>query len=219
MRNKLLTLLLPIIGVIGLLVYWWKKNKQVVTSDLSFDNTPENNPLNTSVVKIGTAGLNLIKHWEGIHDGDLSKIGLQPKRCPAGIWTVGYGHALFNKNTGKPLKTDADLKLIAVQYPEFVNMTEAQAVDLLDKDLDGFEKQVLSLNLPFSQNQFDAVVSFVFNLGFGAFLGSTLYKVLKTNLNDKTLVSTEFKKWIYTGGKILPGLVNRRNDEIELYFS
>ena len=59
-------------------------------------------------MKTSSSGIALIAYFEQYHDGDLTKIGLQPKMCPAGIWTVGLGHALINKNTGKWLKGQQD---------------------------------------------------------------------------------------------------------------
>ena len=82
-----------------------------------------------------------------------------------------------------------------------------------------FEKNVSALfyNVILKQNQFDALVSFAFNLGTGALAGSTLFRKVKINPNDQT-ISLEFAKWVNAGGKKLPGLVRRRKAESDLYF-
>ena len=74
-------------------------------------------------LKTSKSGKDIIKYYEGLHDGNLKKIGLQPKMCPAGIWTVGWGYALVNKSTGKWLRGREDYNLIEKQYPEYSNMT------------------------------------------------------------------------------------------------
>jgi GH24 family phage-related lysozyme (muramidase) len=66
-------------------------------------------------LKISKKGLELIKFFEGLHDGDLNTIGLQSKACPSGIYTVGYGHALVNPKTGKFIKSKEELKLIPAE--------------------------------------------------------------------------------------------------------
>lgn len=119
-------------------------------------------------------------------------------RCPAGVWTIGYGHT-----TGvKP----GDV------------VTDVQAEAWLRQDIETAERAVNAQRLPFSQNQFDALVSFAFNVGAGNFQRSTLLKLARENVNDPR-VRGEFSRWIYGGGKILPGLVKRRKEEADLYFS
>ena len=166
-------------------------------------------------MKTSQTGINLIKHYEGLHDGNLKKIGLQPKMCPAGIWTVGYGYALVNKNTGKWLKGNADYPLIEVQYPDYVNMTEVQAEKLLEYSLLKYENKVnKKLTVSVSQNMYDALVSHTYNTG-----GSdTLFRLVNA---EKTL---EAAKWIETRyttaeGEVLPGLVKRRKSESKLFLS
>jgi lysozyme len=164
-------------------------------------------------MKTSEAGIDLIKHFEGLHDGDLKKIGLQPKMCPAGIWTVGYGYALVNKNTGQWLKGEKDFHLIAKQYPDYVNMTEIQAEKLLAWCLTKYEGIVLKkVKATITQNQFDALVSHTFNTG-----GSdTLFKLVN---QGKIKEATEWIRTKYTtgGGKVLPGLVRRRAAEAVLF--
>lgn len=155
--------------------------------------------------------------YEGLHDGDLTKIGLQPKMCPAGIWTVGYGYALVNKKTGKWLKGQSDYKYIAEQYPEYMNMTEESAKKNLIEFLIKYEKKVsLSVKVPLNQNQFDALVSHTMNTG-----GSTTLFALINQKNDISLIEDWWKTRYITidGKKKLKGLILRRAEEFELFTS
>lgn len=167
-------------------------------------------------MKISNKGIALIKQFEGLHDGDLKAIGLQPKMCPAQIWTIGWGHALLNKKTGKWLRGDADFPLIKKQYPQYENMTLTQADELLEEDLQEFETRVnrkLKLNL--NQNQFDALVSHTFNTG-----GSDgLFNLINRQARKDEIFEWWTTKYIRGNGKILPGLIKRRRKEADLYFS
>jgi lysozyme len=169
--------------------------------------------------KISTQGLDLIKHYEGLHDGDLHMIGLQPKTCPKGIWTGGYGRALRNPETGSFLKGEKDKKLA---YKLCEGLTESKAVDWLDEDCDKREIMVNSLNLPINQNQFDALVSIVYNIGIGNFGSSSLLKRVKLK-DSPGRIYEAFLMWnkIRTNGvlKVLPGLTYRRQSEAELFIS
>jgi len=156
-------------------------------------------------MKTTQIGIDLIKHFEGLHDGDLKTIGLQPKKCPAGIWTQGYGSAMRDSK-GNFLKGNVAPK---------VNITEKEAQQLLEKDLQVFENIVMrKIKISILQNQFDALVSHAYNTG-----GSdTLFKLI----NQKA-PSEQIKKWFETkyitgGGKQLAGLVARRKAESKLYF-
>lgn len=156
-------------------------------------------------MKISKIGIDLIKHFEGLHDGDLKQIGLQPKKCPAGIWTMGYGTVMRDKN-GNFLKGNVMPK---------VTITEKEAEVLLDQTLDVFENIVMrKIKILLKQNQFDALVSHTYNTG-----GSdTLFKLI----NQKA-PAEQIKKWFETkyitgGGKKLDGLVRRRKAESKLFF-
>ena len=97
-----------------------------------------------------------------------------------------------------------------------MRITPEQAEKFLKEDLKTFEKIVKdNVKVPLNQNQFDALVSFVFNVGGGNFKNSTLLKVL--NKGDYSAAAGEFSKWVYCGGKKLPGLVRRRQAEAELF--
>lgn len=160
-------------------------------------------------------GVEIIKFSESLHDGDLTYIGLQPKMCPRGIWTVGWGHALIDPVTKKFLKGDADKEKAYSMYP---CMTEEEANELLKTDLISREKDVIDLKLNLNNNQFSAIVSFVFNLGIGNLKKSTLIKLIKVNSFDER-IKNEFPKWNKSAGVIQPGLIKRRKSECDLYFS
>ena len=116
----------------------------------------------------------------------------------AGVWTIGYG------STG------------GVREGDTIN--EVQAETLLSEDLRTAEREVNRHKLNINQNQFDALVSFAFNIGTGAFRNSTLLKRIKIDVNHPD-IPNQFNRWIYGGGKVLPGLVRRRNEEAKLYFT
>jgi len=138
--------------------------------------------------KIGAAGLAIIRKYEGLR--------LTAYLCPANVWTIGYG------STGPHVKPG-------------LTITATQADALLQTDLDRFEAAV-SLGAPkSSQAQFDAMVSLAFNIGTGAFLGSTLLR--KHNAGDHAGARAEFARWNKAGGKVLAGLSNRRAAEAALY--
>ncbi|BEO35863.1 hypothetical protein SMQE32_48000 (plasmid) [Serratia marcescens] len=139
-------------------------------------------------MKTGINGFNLIKEFEGLR--------LHTYKCPADRWTIGYGHT-------------ADVSANDV-------ITEAQAISLLYQDVAESERAVNKyVHVPLTQNQFDALVSFVFNLGVGSFRTSTLLK--KLNTGDYDDAAQEFGRWIHAGGKALPGLVRRREAERALF--
>lgn len=141
-------------------------------------------------MKTSNKGIDLIKKYEGFR--------AKAYKCPAGKWTIGYGHTLNVKST------------------DVISLDEAEY--FLKKDVEFAENEVNRHNLNINQNQFDALVSFVFNLGVGNFTRSTLLRKIKSNPNDPT-IREEFEKWIYADGKVLNGLVRRRKDEADLYFT
>lgn len=166
-------------------------------------------------MKTGNGGIDLIKKWEGLHDGDLSMIGLQPKMCPAAIWTEGYGRAMLDPDTGDFLRGSVNrrkaFRLATIK-------TEEEAEAALAEDLQPRERSVLSLvRVPLTQGQFDAIVSFVYNLGHGALQRSTLLR--KLNSGDYDGASREFIKWNKSQGRVLRGLTLRREDETRLFNS
>lgn len=140
-------------------------------------------------MKTSDNGIEFIKKHEGLR--------LKAYLCPAGKPTIGYGHT----EGVKPGQT----------------ITEEEAEQLLREDLIVVENEINKHNLDINQNQFDALVSFVYNVGVGNFRTSTLLKKIKTDPNDKT-IANEFKRWVYSNGKKLPGLAKRREEEAKLYF-
>lgn len=143
-------------------------------------------------MNISEKGLNAIKKFEGCR--------LTAYQDVKGVWTIGYGH------TGD------------VYYGETI--TQAEADSLFRQDIQKFVNGVNSLlgSTKVNQNQFDALVSFAYNCGLSALKNSTLLKKVKANPNDETIFK-EFNKWVYSGGKFVQGLANRRLAESELYFS
>jgi len=149
--------------------------------------------------------LKMIRHHEGIR--------LRPYRCPALLWTCLVGHVCDQSHTRIPLEQRKSLPIPEGWNRQFT-IEEADAV--LAKDLERFIRGV-SKYCPVitSQGQLDALVSFSFNLGLGTLQRSTLRQ--KHNRGDYTGAAEEFLKYTKAGGKVLKGLVTRRNDERGLY--
>ena len=163
-------------------------------------------------MKTGRDGVNIIKRFESLHDGDLTLVGLQPKMCPRGIWTAGYGRALRGKDgrflVGKKDKEEA--------YKVNTIDNEAEANAALMEDLMVFERIVTSkVKVPITQKQFDALVSHTYNTG-----GSdTLFKLINKKAPEAQIRRWFETKYITSGGVRLRGLVNRRKAESDLFFS
>jgi len=159
----------------------------------------------------GKKGLDLIKEFESLHDGDLKKIGLQPKMCPAQIWTEGYGRAM--RHNGKFLK-GLHNKYLAESLATIKTKEEAEKA--LAEDLNIYERIVLSkVKVFLLQNQFDALVSHTYNTG-----GSqTLFNFVNQKQPDTVIRKWFETKYVTAGGVKLKGLVRRRKAEAELYFS
>jgi len=148
------------------------------------------------ITKTGTAGIEMIKFFEGFRSA--------PYKCPAGIPTIGYG-ATFYPDGKKVTMSDKSI-------------TEQEGTVLLQSMLVSFEKYVDSYcRDDINQNQFDALVSFAYNLGPANLKSSTLLKKVNANPEDET-IHLEFMKWVKAGGKTLKGLVRRREAESQLYF-
>ena len=149
------------------------------------------------ITKTSNKGIDLIKQFEGFSS--------KPYLCPAKICTIGYG-ATFYPNGKKVTMTDKA-------------MTEAEGVELLKDMLKRFEQYVDSYCVDsVNQNQFDALVSFCYNLGPSNLKSSTLLKKVNANPNDPT-IEAEFMKWTKANGETLKGLVRRREAESKLYFN
>ncbi len=140
--------------------------------------------------KIKVTGLDIVKLYEGLR--------LDAYLCPAGVPTIGYGHT-------------KDVKLGD-------RCTQQQAEEWLEDDFFMAKTDVRAVvKVPITQNQLDALGSFVFNLGVRRLIQSTLLK--KLNARDYSGAAAEFDKWVFAGGKKLNGLVKRRAAEKQLFLS
>jgi len=165
-------------------------------------------------MKTSRIGIELIKEFESLHDGDLKLPGLQPKMDPVGIWTEGYGHAIRDSK-GNFVK-GAENKALAYKLSKI--KTPEQAIIQLIADLEIREYIIMQkVKVPLNQNQFDALISYVYNTGGS----STLY-----NLINKKASKSDIQNWIenhYITGqgskKPLAGLVRRRKAESRLFFT
>ena len=145
-------------------------------------------------MKTSDKGLDLIKSAEGFMP--------RPYLCPAGKWTLGYGSTFYADGT--PVR-DGD-------HP----VTEAQALELLRNTLGQYEDAVArAVTVALTQDQFDALVSFAYNVGCANLRTSTLLR--KLNEGNYTAAASQFERWNQGGGKVLPGLVKRRAAERDLF--
>lgn len=159
-------------------------------------------------MKTSAAAIKMIKHHEGVRT--------KPYRCPALLWTVGVGHVIDPAHAKVPFEERRNLP-IPDGWNRVLTMDEVDA--LLAQDLRRFELGVVRYCPVALTNQgiFDALVSFAFNVGLGNLQRSGLR--MKTNRGEYEAAADEFLKWTKAGGKVLPGLVKRRNDERALYLS
>ena len=141
-------------------------------------------------MKASEKAYSLIRQFEGLR--------LTAYRCPAGAWTIGYGHT-----SG----VVPGMAITKEQTEEFLRLDIATAGNIVRSECPNLR-----------QCQFDALVSFVFNIGGGNFRKSTLLKKVKANPDDNSIMD-EFLRWVYANGVVLPGLQKRRLAEMRLYFS
>lgn len=135
--------------------------------------------------------LDFVKQFEGL--------SLRPYYCPAGLPTIGYGHVMSESEN-------------------YQKITIEDAENLLMQDLEIAKASVLrNIDRELTENQFTSILSFTYNLGGGALQRSSLRR--KINAKEDDLVPYELNRWIFSRGKILPGLVRRRKIEGELYIS
>jgi len=148
-------------------------------------------------MKLNDEGYNLITKHEGLV--------LKPYLCPAKVPTIGYGNTYYED--GK--------RVTLLDKP----ITKQRAFEMFKEIADRFAKAVSqSLTLDVNQRQFNSLVSFAYNVGVANFKKSTLLKLVNANPNDKQ-IENEFRKWTKANGKVLSGLVKRRQDESNYYFS
>ena len=141
-------------------------------------------------MQISQEGLSLIKKFEGCE--------LESYKCAAGVWTIGYGSTH--------------------DITEGMSISQERADMLLLEDVEKFEQAVNDLvKVNLQQNQFDALVSWTFNLGPTNLKNSTLLKVLNSSHIDWNDVPEQIKRWNKAGGKVLEGLIRRREAEALLF--
>lgn len=128
---------------------------------------------------------------------ELEGLRLDAYRDAAGVWTIGYGHTAGVREGDR--------------------ITKWYAEDLLRQDVAEVEQQVKALHVARTKGQLDALVSFAFNLGIGALRRSTLLQVIRRGGTVRE-VKREFRRWVYADGRVLKGLVKRREWECERFF-
>jgi lysozyme len=149
------------------------------------------------VIEVPTTAIELAKRFEGFHRVPKNDLGrAYPYVCPAGYWTIGYGHLCD---------------------PKHPPITETEAEGYLARDL----QSALACTLRYCpalasepEGRLAAIVDFTFNLGAGRLQASTLRR--RINQRDWVAAAIELRRWIYGGGKVLPGLVTRRAAEARL---
>jgi len=158
-------------------------------------------------MNVSAKAVEMIQHHEGIR--------YRPYRCPARLWTVGVGHVLYPEQGKLPIDQRDGFALRPEDDRQF---TKDEVDGILRRDLQRFERgveQLISTNL--TQGQFDACVSFAFNVGLGTLQRSTFrQKVIR---GEKDAAVASLLQYCKAGGKVLKGLENRRKDEAALFVS
>ncbi len=168
-------------------------------------------------MKLSKAGEDLMHKYEGFRS--------RPYLCPAHIWTIGYGHVLYQEQIRLPVvrvegKTIPMIRKEMPLKPEDNRVwTKAEIDQLFREDVATFERGVLRLvpGCVGRQGSFDALVSISFNFGLGNLQRSTIR--MRANRGDWEGAAEAFRVWNKGGGKVLPGLVKRREAEIALFLS
>ena len=158
-------------------------------------------------MKVSQKCIEQIKKDEGVRN--------KPYQCPALLWTVGVGHVIDPNHAKVPF---AERKALPIPAGWDRVLSADEIDEILRKDLNRFEAGVLRLiKVPLTQGQFDALVSFSFNVGLGNLQNSTLR--MKVNRSEFEAAAEQFLVWTKAGGKVLPGLVKRRTHEKEMFES
>lgn len=166
-------------------------------------------------MKLSQAGADLMHRFEGCKN--------RPYLCPAQIWTVGYGHVLYQDQIRLPVVTDKPNVVIRKKYSLKTEDNRVWSKEEIEKlfanDVASFERGVLRLvpGCVGRQGSFDALVSFAFNAGLGNLQRSTIR--MKANRGDWEGAADAFMMWTKGGGRVLPGLVKRRQAEIALFLA
>lgn len=158
-------------------------------------------------MKVSDKCIKMIMHHEGVRN--------KPYQCPALLWTVGVGHVIDPSHAKLTLD---GRKQVGIPAGWNRVLSNEEIMDILKKDLTRFEQGVSRLiTVPLTQGQFDALVSFSFNVGLGNLQKSTIR--MKVNRGDYEGGAEGLLDWTKAGGKVLKGLLNRRNDERALFLS
>jgi lysozyme len=167
-------------------------------------------------VKLSKAGTDLMHRYEGFRS--------RPYLCPARIWTIGYGHVLYQSQIRLPVaRTENYVGFIRKEYPlrpeDNRVWTKNEIEELFAADVASFERGVLRLvpGCAGHQGRFDALVSFAFNAGLGNLQRSQIR--IRANRGDIEGAADAFMQWTKAGGRELPGLVKRRADERRLFLT
>ena len=171
-------------------------------------------------MKLSPAGEALMHKFEGFRN--------RPYLCPAHIWTIGYGHVLYQEQIRLPMvrppgKTKEDIPMIRSEYPlkpeDNRVWSKEEINELFRVDVGDFERGVLRLvpGVVGRQGSFDALVSFAYNAGLGNLQRSQIR--MRANRGDWEGAAESFRQWTKGGGKVLPGLVRRREAEIALFLA
>jgi lysozyme len=168
-------------------------------------------------VKLSKAGADLMHRFEGCKN--------KPYLCPAHIWTIGYGHVLYQEQIRLPMarvegkETPMIRKEMPLRQEDARVWSKEEIEKLFADDVASFERGVLRLvpGCVGRQGSFDALVSISFNFGLGNLQRSTIR--MKANRGDWEGAADAFRAWTKGGGKVLPGLVKRREAEIALFLT
>lgn len=138
--------------------------------------------------------IDLIKQFEGFRP--------EAYKDSVGVWTIGYGTTIINN---QPVK-------------QGMTITQEQALQLVQQEVNKLWSQIESiLKVKINDNQMNALIDFAYNLGFGSLKNSTLMRLVNESKFDEA--ANQFPRWVYAGGKVLPGLVRRREAERQLFLS
>jgi lysozyme len=158
-------------------------------------------------VNVSAKAIEMIKHHEGVR--------FKPYRCPAKLWTIGVGHVMYPSQGALPVERRMEVELRPEDNRTF---TKDEVDAILANDLSSFERGVARMcPTGLTQGRFDALVSISFNFGLGTLQRSSIR--MKHNRGEFDAAADAFLLYTKGGGKILPGLVKRRNDERALYLS
>ena len=167
-------------------------------------------------MRLSTKGEALMHKYEGFRN--------RPYLCPAKIWTIGYGHVLYQQQIQLPVvRVNGYTGMLRHEYPLRAEDNRVWSKDEIDElfrnDVRNFERGVLRLVPPVTgrQGAFDALVSFAYNAGLGNLQRSQIR--MRANRQDWEGAAEAFRKWVTGGGKVQPGLVKRREAEIALFLS